>query len=69
MRQSVGPGHAARVNRRERCNLGAKAVRRYQSIRSQWDYGALKEVNELSRLQHSYLIKLKEGLASVEASC
>ena len=69
MRQSVDPGHAARVNRRERCNLSAKAVRRYQSVRSQWDYGALKEVNELFRLQHSYLIKLMEGVASVEASC
>ena len=66
---SAGPGLVGGVGQRELCNPDARAGKRCLSIRNPWGYGALGVVNGPSRSLHSYLIKLKEGVVGVEASC
>ncbi len=66
---SVSPDLVGVVGQRELCNPDARAVKRCLSIRNPWGYGALEVVNGPSRLLHSYLIKLREGVVGFAASC
>jgi len=66
---SAGPDLVGGVGQRELCNLDARAGKRCLSTRNPSGYGALRVVNGLSRLLHSYLIKFREGVAGVAASC